>query len=95
MVTIKYQIEILLVNSSNNIAILGSKRLCGCGGEGMETRSWGVKEGDTYHGGERMEGGSQSHSPHYHCLHYAETDPLMDHTRGSNVSHQVRITPGE
>lgn len=48
---------------------------------------WGVKEGDTYHGGDRMEGGSQSHSPHYHFLHHAETDPLMDHTRGSNKCH--------
>lgn len=34
-----------------------------------------------------MGGGSQNHSPHYHCPHYAETDPLMDHTQGSN---QVR-----
>lgn len=32
-----------------------------------------------------MELGSQSHSPHYHFLHYAETDPLMIR---SNQSHR-------
>lgn len=55
----------------------------------METDDavWGVKEGDTYHDGDRMVAGSQNHSPHYHFLHYAETDPLMDHTRGSNKCH--------
>lgn len=37
-----------------------------------------------------MEGGSQSHSPHYHFLHYAEIDPLMDHTRIKQVSHRKR-----
>lgn len=34
-----------------------------------------------------MEGGSQNHSLHYHFLHYAETDPLMDHTQASNKCH--------
>lgn len=39
-----------------------------------------------------MEGGSQSHSPHYHFLHYVETDPLMDHTRGSDqINHTRRV----
>lgn len=53
---------------------------------------WGGKEGDTYPGGDGMGGESQNHSPHYHFLHYAETDPLMDHTQGSN---QVKGTPEE
>lgn len=48
---------------------------------------WEVKEGYTYHGGDKMEGGNHSHSPQYHSLHYAENDPLRDHTRGSNRFH--------
>lgn len=43
---------------------------------------WGLKVGDTYHGGDRMVGGGLTHSPHYHLLHYAESDPLMGHTWG-------------
>lgn len=42
-----------------------------------------------------MEVGSQSHSPHYHFLHYAGTDPLVDHTPGSHKDHtrsEVRDT---
>lgn len=37
-----------------------------------------------------MEGGSQIHSPHYHCLHYAESDALR-------ITHgdQTRVTPEE
>lgn len=38
--------------------------------------------GNTYHGGERMVGGGLTHSPHYHLLHYAESDPLMGHMGG-------------
>lgn len=51
---------------------------------------WERREGETYPDGDRMGGGSQNHSPHYHSLHYEETDPLMDHTQGSN---QVRGKP--
>lgn len=36
--------------------------------------------GNTYHGGDRMVGGGLTHSPHYHLLHYAKSDPLMGHT---------------
>lgn len=51
---------------------------------------WVGKEGETYPDGDRMAGGSQNHFPHYHSHHYVETDPLMDHTQGSN---QVRGKP--
>lgn len=43
---------------------------------------WGLKVGNTYHGGDRMVGGGLTHSPHYHWLHYAASDPLMGHTGG-------------
>lgn len=59
---------------------------------------WGLKVGDTYHGGDRMVGGGLTHSPHYHLLHYAESDPLMGHTGGwgsSKVLQHITATPEE
>lgn len=61
--------------------------------------------GNTYHGGERMVGGGLTHSPHYHLLHYAESDPLMGHMGGwrgggdgggiKQVLQHIRATPEE
>lgn len=65
------------------------------GEQNSESRSglgWLEKEADTYPDDDRTGGRSQNHSPHYHFPHYAETDPLMDHTQGSN---QVSDKPEE
>lgn len=59
----------------------------------METEKkavWGLKVGNTYHGGDRMVGGGLPHSPHHHLLHYAESDPLMGHTGGWGVGVGVK-----
>lgn len=65
---------------------------------------WGLKVGSTYHGGGRMVGGGLTHSPHYHLIHCAESDPLMGHTREvggvgwgcfKQVSQHITVTPEE
>lgn len=63
---------------------------------------WGLKVGNTYHGGDRMVGGGLTHSPHYHWLHYAASDPLMGHTGGwggggefKQVLQHITATPQE
>lgn len=38
-----------------------------------------------------MVGEDQIHFHHYHLLHYAESDPLMDHMGGSNEGHTRRV----
>lgn len=69
---------------------------CRCEQIETEEAVWGGKEGNTYPGGDRMGGESQNHSPHYHFLHYAETDPLTDHTQGQTRSraHQRSVYQG-
>lgn len=64
-----------------------------------EEAVWGRKVRNAYHGGGRMVGGS--HSPHYHFLHYAGSDPLMGH-RGQGwgggvkqVAQHTIVTPEE
>lgn len=68
-------------------------------GDRKKKAVWGLKVGNTYHGGDRMVGGGLTHSPHYHLLHYAESDPLMGHTGGggqaSVTAHHSHTGRGE
>lgn len=47
-----------------------------------EEAVWGRKVRNAYRGGGRMAGGSLTPSPHYHFLHYAESDPLGHRGQG-------------